>query len=80
MDKLAGEERFAGITVSISTGGGTVVYGQLQSPQDHADLKARALSCRRNVTVSLNVRHPHRPPGYAEIFVYSDNESLPPGN
>jgi hypothetical protein len=80
MDKLAGDPRFAGITVSISTGGDTVIYGQLRSPQEYADLRARASSCRRDVMISLNVRYPHAPHGYTEIFVYSNNESLPPAN
>ena len=80
MARLSSDPQFLGVCVDINTGGDTRVIGEVNSPQAYSQLKLLIRSCTRKLEVHLEVCYPHQPPDIDQTLVFSDHETIPPGD
>ena len=78
--KLKADPRFERIGVVVSTGGNTLVMGEVDSAQTYVELKRLALSCERKDEVHLTISFPDSVPGAEELIAFTHSEMLPPGD
>ena len=78
--KLKADRRFERIGVVVTTGGDTLVMGDVDSGQAYAELKRLARSCERRGEIHLTISFPDAVPDAAELIPFTHSELLPLDN